>query len=667
MLEGSPPSGTGQVAVEQHLATHAGLHPGDRLEVLGAGGWTPVDVSAVVASAEYLWPARSRQEPITSADDFGVLFAPQPLVDALAPGAPAQVLVLLEDAARGGPALAGLESAARGLGTATTTRAEQPSNALLQEDISGFRELALLFPVLFLGAAAMAAYVLLNRRVDAERRIIGTLLASGVPRSAVRRHYVGYGLAAGTLGALVGVSAGAAAAGLVTRYYLAAIDLPERLGVTGAGRPGTVAIGLAFGVVTGAVAALAPAATAARVQPAEAMRDVPPSAAASVSLLERLVPALRTAPVGVRLVLRGIGRHRRRTVLTATGVVLSLLVVLTSWTMVDTMTGLLSVQFDRVSTQDARVDLTSPADAAALSRLAAVPGVARAEPVVQVPVTLVAGTRRYTTALVALLPDTDLHGFLLAGGGTTSLRAVPAGSVLAGQAVRQTLGIGAGDSVDVVGPDGTARTARVEALLAEPLGTYLYAPVQDVGGLAGAVPATSALLRFDPGVDRTSVRRAVTALDGVVAYEDSRSLATAFRSYSRLFYGFVGAMLGLGGVMAFAILYTTMSANVLERRREIATLRAGGVRGRTIGALVTGENLLMTLIGVVPGLLVGVLAGRAFLASYSDDQFHLTLVVRPSTLALSALAVLVVAALSQWPSLRAVNRLDLAGAVRERT
>ena len=126
-------------------------------------------------------------------------------------------------------------------------------------------------------------------------------------------------------------------------------------------------------------------------------------------------------------------------------------------------------------------------------------------------------------------------------------------------------------------------------------------------------------------------------------------------------------MLGLGGVMAFAILYTTMSANVLERRREIATLRAGGVRGRTIGALVTGENLLMTLIGVVPGLLVGVLGGRAFLASYSNDQFRLTLVVRPSTLALSALAVLVVAALSQWPSLRAVNRLDLAAAVRERT
>ena len=176
------------------------------------------------------------------------------------------------------------------------------------------------------------------------------------------------------------------------------------------------------------------------------------------------------------------------------------------------------------------MDLTSPADGAALARLEAVPGVARAEPVVQLPVTLVAGTRRYTTALVALPPDTDLHGFLLAGGGTTSLRAVPAGSVLAGQAVRQTLGIGAGDSLEVVGPDGTPRPARVAALLEEPLGTYLYAPLPDVAALVGAVPATSALLRFDPGVDRASVRRAVTALPGVAAYEDSRSLATAFRS-----------------------------------------------------------------------------------------------------------------------------------------
>lgn len=132
-------------------------------------------------------------------------------------------------------------------------------------------------------------------------------------------------------------------------------------------------------------------------------------------------------------------------------------------------------------------------------------------------------------------------------------------------------------------------------------------------------------------------------------------------------FGFIGAMLALGALMAFAIIFTTMSVNIVERRRELATLRTAGVHRRAIAGLIAGENLLTTLLGVVPGLLIGILGGRAFLASYSSDQFRLDLVVRPLTLVVSALAILAVAALSQWPGLRAIGRLDLAQVVRERS
>ena len=40
------------------------------------------------------------------------------------------------------------------------TRAEQPSNAALQEDLRGFEELSFFFPLLFLTAAAMAGVAL---------------------------------------------------------------------------------------------------------------------------------------------------------------------------------------------------------------------------------------------------------------------------------------------------------------------------------------------------------------------------------------------------------------------------------------------------------------------------------------------------------------------------
>jgi putative ABC transport system permease protein len=98
----------------------------------------------------------------------------------------------------------------------------------------------------------------------------------------------------------------------------------------------------------------------------------------------------------------------------------------------------------------------------------------------------------------------------------------------------------------------------------------------------------------------------------------------------------------------------------------MATLRIGGIPQRTVARIITAENLLLTLLGVIPGLILGVLGGRAFLATYTNDQLRLELAIRPLTLIASAAAILLVAILSQRPGLRAIARLDLATTVRER-
>ena len=54
------------------------------------------------------------------------------------------------------------------------------------------------------------------------------------------------------------------------------------------------------------------------------------------------------------------------------------------------------------------------------------------------------------------------------------------------------------------------------------------------------------------------------------------------------------------------------------------------------------------------------------LQTYSSDQFTLDLHFRASTLLLSVGIIMLVAALSQWPGLRAIRRMDVAQVVRER-
>ncbi|MFW6091151.1 MAG: ABC transporter permease [Actinomycetota bacterium] len=652
--------------VEQHMADHFELSPGDTVEAWDGSAWTDLTVTGAAASPEYIWPARSRQDTITLPDQFGVLFVPPDVAQQLAGTDANQVLVRLGEAAEPGT-LDELAALARELGaTEVLTREEQPSNAVLQEDIDGFSQMSVAFPVLFLLAAGMATYVLVTRRVQSERTVIGMMLANGMSRGRVLRHYLGYGLAAGAVGGVLGVVAGVAAARSMTDAYLGFIDLPAQAAVFDI-RWVTVLGGVAFGLIAGALSVVAPALLASRVEPADAMRGVVPASSGRRSLLERIVPPLRRLPARWRLVLRNIGRNRRRTGYTVTGVTLSLLLVLSSWSLLDTMDALLHRQFDEVQRQDARVDLAGPQQPAVLDEIRAVDGVAEVEPMLAVPVALQAEGGGYASVLRALPRGTDLHGFIRPDGSETSL---PGDGVLVGTGARPILDAEPGDTLQLrVAEQGVAfeTDLPLAGYVDEPLGTFSYTSIDQAEQLAGRdLPITSALVRYEEGADRDAVRRVVTDLGVVAAYEDSQALARLFEEFTGLFYGFVGGMLLLGALMAFAIMFTTMSVNIMERSREVATLRASGVHLGQLARMISSENLIMTLLGVVPGVVAGVIGGEALMRSFSSDLFQLDLVVQPATVLIAVGAIVAVAALSQWPSLRAMRRLDIAGVVRER-
>jgi putative ABC transport system permease protein len=83
--------------------------------------------------------------------------------------------------------------------------------------------------------------------------------------------------------------------------------------------------------------------------------------------------------------------------------------------------------------------------------------------------------------------------------------------------------------------------------------------------------------------------------------------------------------------------------------------------------MVTSQNMLLTLIGLIPGVIFGWLLAWVFMYTFSSDMFAFELTMRPLTIVLTALAIIVVGLLSQWPALRAVDRLDLGQIVRDRS
>jgi putative ABC transport system permease protein len=674
LLDGAPldPARPDEVLVEQHMAEHFSIDIGDRLEAAAPDGWRPLTVVGIAASAEYLWPSPSRQQIIASMDDFGVVFSTDAAAAEIGGGGTiTQALIRYEPDADRASLDAELQEAARRAGaTDSFTRAEQPSNSALQADVQGFGELSFMFPLLFLTAAGLGTWVMLTRLVITQLGVIGILTANGMSRRKVFGHYLTYGVVVGLAGAIPGVIAGVLMAWGVAGRYTAAIDVPVTVLAIGVTTP---IAGILFGVLTGLVAAAFPAWRAIRLTPAEAMRGSAPTGIARPTLVERVVPPLGRLPAGGALVLRGIFRNARRTLTTMLGVVLALTLILVSWGMIDTVEVLLDRQFVQIQQSDAEVVFDRVPDAALLEAVAGVPGVAASEPTVQASVTVESEGGRYATSLVGYRQGTTMHRFLDTDGPVD----LPGEGVLLGSHLEGMLGVSAGDVVILRLPAaGVVQPALVAGFVDEPLGTYAYTSLAYLERLVGAAPTASgadaagvvfgAAVRFDPGADPSVMRNELQHVDGVIAVAGTRAFEQTLRSFMGLFYAFIGIMLLFGGALAFGIVFNTMSVNIAERTVEVATMRAAGMTEKRVARLITAENLIVTLLGVVPGLLIGYLTAMEFMAAYDSDQFDFTLSMKPTTLLLSALFILAVTLLSQRPGLRAVRRLDIARVVRER-
>ncbi len=400
-------------------------------------------VSGVVASAEYIWPAKSRQEVLTTPDNFGVVFAPQADAASLAgTDQPNQTVVYYRDGEPNETLTSTLVDEASGA-VEVFTRAEQPSNSALEEDLTGFEELSLFFPILFLTASGMAAYVMITRLVHAQRAQIGIMLANGFSRRRVLWHYLGYGLVPGLIGAVPGAIAGSILARVITGFYTDIISVPVTVIET---HPLTVVAGLGLGIVASLIAAFGPARSASRVVPAESMRGTAPSGGGGVSILERLIPALKRTPIRWRMGMRGIERNPRRTISTILGVVLSLMLVLVSWGMLDTIQQLMGRQFDQIEQQDARVYFDGPVDDTAISSIADLDGVGDVEPSAQLPASVDTQDAPLSTAVVVLPADSKMHGFFTPDGSATSLSAQGA---LVSQGILDTADAEVGDTLRV--------------------------------------------------------------------------------------------------------------------------------------------------------------------------------------------------------------------------
>src|SRR5690606_21450586 len=234
------------------------------------------------------------------------------------------------------------------------------------------------------------------------------------------------------------------------------------------------AVGVAVSGVAALLGARAAVARALAVQPAEGMR-APPPARFRPLLLERWGVDRWLTP-GQRMILRNLERRPLRAIASTIGVAMALGVVITGFGLLDSIRGMVELQFQTVQREDVAVTFNNAVSVGAVAELARMPGVVRAEPVRTAPVRLVPLHRSCRLGLTGIDPASELRLMADEDGAPHALP--PTGLVLTAR-LAQLLDVSPGDTLrlELLDRAGEQRSAVVAGLVHEAIGLNAYAPL----------------------------------------------------------------------------------------------------------------------------------------------------------------------------------------------
>ena len=118
--------------------------------------------------------------------------------------------------------------------------------------------------------------------------------------------------------------------------------------------------------------------------------------------------------------------------------------------------------------------------------------------------------------------------------------------------------------------------------------------------------------------------------------------------------------------MAFLIIANTATINMLEREREMATLKALGTTDIILSKATSAENFVMGTIAGISGILIGYPIAQWLLQTFTYEIYFVPVyfpTMLPIAMILSVILLSVGATVPSWTRLRKMNLGNLVRSI----
>jgi len=656
------PGSSNEVLVSEAFSQANKLRPGDSLHAIINGRKERLRIVGIAISPEYvseikgnsfpdnrrfgvMWMDREALEGATNIrdgfNDLSVILAPN-----------ASELRVIEQ----------LDTLLAPYGTlGAYGRKDQISHNFLNNELASSRVSATVLPAIFLGVVAFLIHNVLLRITALQRAQIALFKSFGYSKFEVGMHYLKFALltvmAGGVVGIALGTWLGRGLAQLYTDFY----HFPElEFSLSGFSIVASLLIAAISALVGAVIAVMRVLALA----PAEAMRPESP-AHFRPGPLERL-GLQRYMPLPVRIILRNLERRPLKAMMSIFGLALAVSLVVTGQFTFDALDEIIRLQFRTAQRDDVTVAFNEVRDRSVAYNLAALPGVLRVEPFRNVAVELKHGHRGKKTAIVGLGRERELRVVLDESERPVDL---PRDGIVLSEMLADILHIRIGDAITIKLLEGRRQTvsAPVTRIIDEPIGAFAYMDMTALAKLMSEPETVNgAFLTVDPQQQATLYRtlKTIPAVGSVSLREAMLQSFLSTIAENMTINTIV--LIVFACIIAVGIVYNSARIALSEHALELASLRILGFTKGEVGAMLLGEQGLLTLAAIPLGCAIGYGLAALLAVLLSQELFRIPLVVSTRTFMMAAGVVLAAAAASGFLVWRKVQKLDLIEVLKTR-
>ena len=205
-------------------------------------------------------------------------------------------------------------------------------------------------------------------------------------------------------------------------------------------------------------------------------------------------------------------------------------------------------------------------------------------------------------------------------------------------------------------------TLRVIGICDNYVYNYAFISYDSIDGIGSGIKTVYANVR--EGVDIHAASAELMKSDNVLNVTVNADIRSRVDNMMKSLDSIVWLVIGCAGALALVVLFNLSNINITERVREIATIKVLGFYPSETSAYVFRENLILTALGTLFGIPLGIWLHSFVISCIKIDMVSFDNILKPVSYLLAVLMTFVFAFAVELVMRRRIDGINMAESLK---